>query len=332
MAGRTVMRIIPLAAVGLSLAIGSTAALAIAQSAGTVHHVGMLGPPAESPLMAAFRQGMQDRGYSEVHNIRYTYRSPGANPDADRAAMAIELVRLKVDVIVPYGALFTRAAMAATATVPIVFVTDEPVEHGFVSSLARPGGNLTGLSMTIPGFTEKQLQVLKEMVPRAKRMAILISPYPRWEAYARESQAAADKLGVRLQVLEARTAEDIDRLFAAATAKNTGVDAIHVHGTTLINLHRDRIVALAKTRRLPAMYLFPSSVTAGGLMSFGPDFFDLYRRLAGHVDRILKGARPADIPVEDPTKYILAINVRTARELGLTVPQSLLLRADRVVD
>ncbi len=140
-----------------------------------------------------------------------------------------------------------------------------------------------------------------------------------WRTTFSQRQAAADRLGVRLDVLEARTAEDIDRLFAAATAQNTRVDAMHVHGMPFFIPHRDRIVALAKTRRLPAMYFSETWVTAGGLMSFGPDFVDLHRRMAGHVDKILKGARPADIPVEEPTKYVLAINVRTARELGLTV-------------
>ncbi len=325
------MRIVPLA-VGLGLAIGSAATLASAQPAGTVHHVGVLGLPAESPLMAAFRQSMQERGYSEGRNIRFTYRGRITDHDADAAAMANELARLKVDVIVAIAPTAVRAAKAATATVPIVFAADEPVAHGFVSSLARPEGNLTGFTIVGEGFTEKQLQLLKEMVPRAKRLAILVSPVSRLADYVSQSQAAADRLGVRLDVLEARTAEDIDRLFAAATAKNTRVDAMHVHGMPFLSQHRDRIVALAKTRRLPGMYFSEAWVTRGGLMSFGTDFVDLLRRMAGHVDRILKGARPADLPIEEPTKYVLAINVKTARELGLTVPQSLLLRADRLVE
>ena len=327
------MRIITLAAVVMSLAIGSTATLASAQRAGTVHHIGVLGLPADNPLMAAFRQGLQDRGYSEDRHIRFTYRGDvRTDADGTLAAMAIELVRLNVDLIVAISPTAVRAAKAATATVPIVFSSDEPVAYGFVSSIARPGGNLTGFTMAGAGFTEKQLQLLKEMVPRAKRIAILVGPAPRMTDHVRDSQAAANRLGVRLQVLEARTAEDIDRLFAAATAKNTRVDAIHVHGHASLGPHRARILALAKARRLPTMHFFPSWVTAGGLMSFGPDLVEMHRRMAEPVDKILKGARPADLPVEEPTKYVLTINLRTARELGLTVPPSLLQRADQVIE
>ena len=303
-----------------------------AQPDGTMHHVGVLGLPAEAPSVAALRQGIQDRGYVEGRNIRFSYRGHViADPDS-LPAMAYELVRLTVDVIVAIAPPAVYAAKAATATVPIVFSADDPVAHGFVSSLARPGGNLTGFTMVGPGFTEKQLQLLKEMVPRARRMAILVGPAEALERYVRESQAAAHLLGVRLHVLEAHTAEDIDRAFAAATAKKNRVDALHVHGMASVVRHQQRIVALAKSARLPAMYVSASWVRAGGLMSFGPDYVDLHRRMATPVDKILKGAKPADLPIEDPIKYVLAINLRTAKTLGLTIPPSLLQRADQVIE
>jgi putative ABC transport system substrate-binding protein len=312
-----------------------------AQPAGTVHHVGYIGWAAEHPVIAAFKQYMQDRGYPEGRNIRFTYRGPLSGRDANTiAAWVDELVRLKVDVLVTLDIPATRAAKAATATVPIVFLVPDAVEmvaSGLASSHARPGGNLTGFTIVVPGFTGKQLQLLKEMVPRAKRIGILVSHGSparlRNESDLRESQAAADGLGIRLQVFNARTVEDIDRFFASATAKATRVDAIHVYGDSFLNRYLDRIVALAKTHRLPAMYFWPGMVRqSGGLMSFGPHWLDLHRRVAGVVDKILKGARPADIPVEEPTKHLLTINVRTARELGLTVPPSLLARADEVIE
>ena len=171
------------------------------------------------------------------------------------------------------------------------------------------------------------------MVPRARRVASFDSPENwRQETDARSSQSAADKLGLQIQFLVARTEEDIDRLFAAATAKNARVDGMHVLGSAFEGRHRQRIIAQAKARRVPVMYFSSNAVRAGGLMSFGPDFIDHFRRLAGPVDKILKGARPADIPVEEPTNYVLAINLKTARELGLTVPQSLLVRANQVIE
>jgi putative ABC transport system substrate-binding protein len=294
-----------------------------------MHHVGVLGVPEAWPFMAAFRQGMQDRGYSDGHNIRFTYRVSVATPDT-YPALAAELVRLKVDVIVTANAEATRAAKAATATIPIVFLAGDPVAEGLVLSFAYPGGNLTGLSVAGEGMTAKQLELLKEMVPRATRVAILAEAFAaRNHISLSESQAAADRLGLRLQILEARNAEEIDRAFAAAgTAR---VHAMHVYGEPLAFDNRARIVALAESRRLPAMYVTRDFVEAGGLMSFGPNSLDTWRRVAGHVDKILKGVRPTDLPVEQPLKYDLAINMRTARELGLTVPPSLLLRADKIL-
>ena len=249
------------------------------------------------------------------------------------APLVNELVRLKVDVIVATGPYTSRAAKAATETIPIVAMVLDPVETGLVLSLARPGGNLTGLTIIGTDFTAKQLQLLKELVPRAKRMAIVSSwDNGRKEQDRRESQTAADRLGVQAQFFEARTVEDIDGILAAATAKNIRVDAMHVYGTGFLYYHRQRIIAQAKARRLPAIYYYPAIVREGGLMAFGPDEIEQFRRLAGVVDKILKGARSADIPVEDPTKYVFAINLKTARELGLKVPQSLLVRADQVIE
>ena len=308
-----------------------------AQPAGTVHHVGVLGLLAENPNIVAFRQGLQDLGYSEGRNIRLTYRTGDwrepPSPNLDRlAAWANELVRLKVDVIVA-GPRSTQAAKATTQTTPIVGYMNDPVETGLVASLAKPGGNLTGVTIVGAAFTGKQLQLLKEMVPRAKRLAILSSAdSANREKDFRDSQAAADKMGIRLQFLEARTVEDIDRLLAMATATETRVDGIHVYGWGFLYQHRQRILAYAKTGRLPAMYYYPSIVREGGLMAFGVDETAQWRRMAWQVDKILKGTRPADIPIEEPTKYILAVNVRTARELRLTIPPSLLARANEVIE
>jgi putative ABC transport system substrate-binding protein len=324
------MRTTRLATVGLSLALISAGPLASAQPAGTVYHIGVLGSPEAVPGMVSFRQGMQDRGYSDGRNIRYTYRVSDEEYPDRYPAFAAELVRLKVDVIVAVAQKSIHAAKAATATIPIVFMTGEPTAWGLASSLASPGGNLTGLSVAGEGMTAKQLELLKEMVPRATRVAILTEPYSTLNKPhdLRESEAAADRLGLRLLILEARNAEEIARAFAAAA--NARVHAMHVYGDDLGFRHRAQIIALAKSRRLPAMYLTPGFVRAGGLMSFGPNLLDAYRRMAGHVDKILKGARPGDLPVEQVLKYDLAINVRTARELRLPVPPSLLLRADHI--
>jgi putative ABC transport system substrate-binding protein len=320
-----------LAVVALSLPLVGALLPAAAQQTGKVYHVGLLATR-EGPNTPAFRQGLRELGYVDGRNISITYRWSEGN--ADRfPTLAAELVSLKMDVIVASSPQAALAAKAATATIPIVFtLVGDPVGIGLVSGLARPGGNITGFSSLVPeGFTQKQLAILKEMVPRATRVAILRSPGnlmdPRPQSQTME---AAEKLGIKIQVVDVRTPEEIDGAFE--TVVRGRADAIHVHGDPLLFINRARIVALAATNRLPAMYFSAEIVRVGGLMSYGPDLSDLLRRTAGHVDKILKGAKPADLPVEQPTKYELTINRKTAKALGLTIPPSLLARADQVIE
>ncbi len=320
-------------AVAFALQVSVAVSVKSAQPAGKVPQIGALGTR-EGPTTPAFRQGLLELGYRDGRNIIITHR--WSEGKAERfPALAAELVSLKVDVIVAAGPPAALAAKAATTTIPIVFTfVGDPVGLGLVSSLARPGGNITGFaSLVDPGpFTQKQLELLKEMVPKVTRLAVLRNPTNPMEQLRIEdpTTAVAAKLGLKIQVLDVRTPEEIDRAFAKAV--QGGAEAIHVHGDSLFGLHRARIVALAATSRLPAMYLTSENVLAGGLMSYGPNAEDLLRRTAGHVDKILKGSRPADIPVEQPTKFDLFINRKTATELGLVVPRSLELRADRLVD
>jgi putative ABC transport system substrate-binding protein len=301
-----------------------------AQPTGKVHHIGLLGTR-EGPSTPAFRQGLRELGYVEGRNLVITYK--WSEGKAERIpVLAAELVSLKVAVIVASGPQAALAAKAATTTIPIVFtVVGDPVRLGLVSSLARPGGNVTGFSSLVPeGFTGKQLELLKEMVPRATRVAILMNPTNPMHRASPETVAAAETMGMKLQILEARQPEEIERAFAAAAQGRA--EAIHVGGDPMFSVHRARIVELAATHRFPAMYFSTETVRIGGLMSYGPNSSDLLRRTAGHVDKILKSAKPADLPVEQPTKYDLAINVKTAKALGLTVPQSILLRADQILE
>ncbi len=305
-----------------------------AQQAGKVPRIGYLANnlAANPHLREAFLQGLRDLGYVEGRNVVIEYRS--AEEKVERLpALAAELVSLKLNVIVVVGPQPTAAVKAATTTIPVVFViVADPVGLGLVSSLAHPGGNVTGLSTVVPeGFWGKQLELLKEAVPGAARMAVLVNPANAMNRLALpQTVAAAEKLKVKLQILEARTPGELDSAFEAATRARA--DAIHVYGDTLTFLHRARVAELAAKARLPAMYLFKDNVAAGGLMAYGPNFADLGRRAATYVDRILKGAKPGDLPIEQPNKFELVINLKTAKALGLTIPPSLLLRADEVIE
>jgi len=240
-----------------------------------------------------------------------------------------------VDVIVATGG--TRGALAAkgaTTTVPIVFpAVGDPVAEGIVSSLARPGGNITGLAVLSPELIVKSMELLKQAIPRASRVALLIRPDSMPDHALKQrvktTEVAARTLGMRLQVVEARTPDDFDRAFSDMIKGRA--DALSVAVTPLFDAHRRRLVDLAARHRLPTVYSFGSYVEVGGLMSYGPEISDLFRRAAGYVDKILKGARPGDLPIEQPTKFELIINLKTAEALGLQIPQSLLLRADRVI-
>jgi putative ABC transport system substrate-binding protein len=287
--------------------------------------------PEFHPLLEAFRQGLRDLGYVEGQNLviedRYAEESLERLPD-----LVAELVRLKVDVIVAGGAHAIRAAQHATHTIPIVMAgTADPVAQGFIASLAHPGGNITGLSDLGSELPGKQLEILQEMVPQSTRVAVLANPAsPYYASWMNNLTVAAQVLGLQLRVVELRHVDTLDTTFAAMT--QAGADALIVlPDSTLIDSLGGRIADLAATHRLPAMYAWRRHVDAGGLMSYGPSPLDTQRRAATYVDKILKGAKPADLPVEQSTKFELIINLKTAQALGLTVPPSILFQADEVI-
>jgi len=297
-----------------------------AQQAAKIARIGYLAAnlAANPHLREAFRQGLHDLGYVEGRNVAIEYRD--AEGKYDRLpALAAELVALKVDVILAGGTPQALAAKHATRTLPIVFlgVTD-PVTSGLVSSLARPGGNATGLSMLAsPEIVGKRLELLTQAVPGVTRVAVLWQPGGQGERtdkdMLKEAEVAARALGVRLHFVEARGPDDFDRAFSDMTRARAGA-LTSVGGTMFFNEQR-RLVALAAKNRLPAVYTQREFVDAGGLMAYGPNLADLFWRAATYVDKILKGAKPADLPVEQPTKFELVINLKTAKALGLTIPQ-----------
>ena len=307
-----------------------------AQQAARIPRIGVLaGNLASTPhLVAAFRQGLLDLGYVEGRNIVIEYRD--AKGEFKRLpALAGELVALKVDVILAAGTQHVLAAKDATTTIPIVFAdVADPVSRGFVSSLARPGGNITGLANLNTDLVGKWLELLKQAVPGVTRVAFLwqpgILPERAEKDVMQRVEAAARTLGVQLQVLEARGPEDFDRAFVEMTRSR--IDAVIVWGGVMFIYERKRIAELAARNRLPSSYPMSEFVDAGGLLSYAPNIADNFRRAAGYVDRILKGAKPADLPVEQAAKLELVINLKTAKALGLTIPPSLLQRADRVVE
>jgi putative ABC transport system substrate-binding protein len=296
-----------------------------------VWRVGILST-ADGPEWDAFRQGLRTLGYVDSHNLVLEYRWHAGKYDR-LPSLAAELVRLNVDVIVTSAPQPTLAAKAATSSIPIVFVSvADPVRLGIVESLSRPGGNITGFT-TLPhlGFSGKSLEVLKEAVPTIRRVAILMNPGNVMHPPALQDAAlAADALKLKVQIVEARTADDLESAFTAASRERA--DAMQVFGDPVTFLHRKRVAELALKGRLPTIYLFRPNVEAGGLLSYGPSEPDLLRRAATHVSRILKGAKPRDLPVEQPTTFELTINLKTAKALGLTIPPSLLARADQVIE
>jgi len=306
---------------------------AAAQPPAKVPRIGFLGsgsPSTYGPLIVAFRQGLRDLGYVEGQNVvielRWAEERSERLPD-----LAAELVRLKVDVILTHAGPNALVAKQATTTIPIVvaFAADL-VGSGLVASLARPGGNVTGLNLLSPELGGKRLQLLKEAVPGLSRVAVLWNPaLPAVVAIMRETEAAARTLGVQLQSLEVRGPDDFESAFAAATRGRAR--ALITVEQPLAFIHRARIVDFAAKSRLPAIYPFKEFVDTGGLMSYGAHAADLWRRAATYVDKILKGAKPADLPVEQPTRFELVINMKTAKALGLTIPQSILIRADQVI-
>lgn len=300
-----------------------------AQVAPRIARIGVLFDDAVSsePL----RQGLRDLGYVEGKNIVFEERgSAGRNerwPD-----LVAELVRLKVDVIVTRNTPATLAAKRATTSIPIVMAgAGDPLSTGLVSSLAHPRGNVTGVTFLGAGLAAKRLELLKETVPDLARVALQWNPMnPAQISYFNEAQAGARSLGVTLQSVEVRTGEDLEGAFAAM--RRARPSALLITGDPVVQRHVDQIVAFAAKSRLPAMYNAKENVQAGGLMSYGASRADIARRAAAYVDKILKGAEPGDLPVEQPTKFEFVINVKTARTLGLTIPPSVLIRADQVIE
>jgi putative ABC transport system substrate-binding protein len=306
-----------------------------AQQAAKVSRIGVLMSP--NPRREAFLQGLRDLGYVDGRNIVVDgrnivieYRDSEGKPER-LPALAAELVALKVDVIVTGSTPATVAAKQATKTLPIVFAAaGDPVMSGLVTSLARPGGNVTGLSLINPELMGKRLEHLKQVVPEVTRMAVLWAGRSGERAgNDKDAESAARALGMQLQFVEARSPADLDRAFSDMTRARAG--ALIVWGSNMFNNERTRLVDLAAKNRLPAVYPWREFVDAGGLMAYGANLADLFRRAATYVDKILKGAKPADLPVEQPTKFELIINLKTAKALGLTIPPSLLGRADEVI-
>jgi len=304
-----------------------------AQQAKKIPRIGYLGAASSSANLArieAFRQGLRELGYVEGKNIVIEWRY--AEGKLDRLSeLAAELVRLKVEVIVTGGPPGTRPAKEATVTIPIVMAQDsDPVGNGFVVSLARPGGNITGLSTLAPEISGKRLELLKEIVPRLSRVAVLGGSTTPGNAQAlREVELAAGAFGVKLQYLDVLSPKDIETAFRAA-AKGRAEAVIVLVSPVFVN-QRTQLADLAVKGRLPAIYDRAEFVDDGGLMCYGTNFADLSRRAATYVDKILKGAKPADLPVEQPIKFELVINLKTAKQIGLTIPQSVLYRADKVI-
>jgi ABC-type uncharacterized transport system substrate-binding protein len=305
-----------------------------AESQGNIQRIGLLIPSSQSAYSAridAFRMGLRELRYVEGQNIviEYRYSEGKANRLSDLAA---DLVRLKVAVIVTGTRPAILAARGASSTTPIVFtgVGRDPVADGLVSSLAKPGGNVTGLTIFFIELNGKRIQLLKEAFPKVTRVAYFLSPNnsPEDESL-RSADAAAKTLGIRLQSVGVKGADDFESAFE--TAKSSGAQAITFTADPFFVTHRDRILNLTTKNRQPAIFPYTDFVEAGGLMSYAPDVNDNYRRAAVFVDKILKGARPGDLPIERPTKFELVINLKTAKQIGLTIPPNVLARADRVI-
>jgi putative ABC transport system substrate-binding protein len=299
---------------------------------GTPRRIGVLNPaPANLALGKVWRDSMRDHGWVEGKNLIIDSRS--AEGHAERLpALAAELVALKPDLLVGFGPQVAVALKSATPTIPIVFgAVFDPVAIGLVQSLSRPGGNITGLASSAGNIIGKEVEILRELVPGASKIAVLVNPGNPMHrlALADEVPSTARNLGVALPIVEATTAEELDTAFASAAAQHA--DAMIVLGDTLTTQEAPRVTALAANHHLPAIYLF-RQFAPGGLIVYGPDYADLVRRAGDYVDKILRGAKPSDLPVEQPTKFTLLINIKTAKALGLTVPPSLLVRADEVIE
>ena len=319
----------------ITLLGGATAAWPIAaraQQAGKIYKIGYLSPSLPSPVIRRpLFETLRELGWIEGKNITFEYRY--AEDRLERLPeLAAELVRLNVDIIVAVGTLGPLAAKAATSTIPIVMTASgDPLGSGLVTGLAHPGGNVTGMSLMVPDLGGKRLELLKELLPQLSRLAVLwnaANPYPA--IVFKETQTAGRILGIEVQSLEVRSPDDLDDAFAMARQQRP--DALITVEDPLTMAYRKRIADFALADQLPSLHGMTEFVAAGGLISYGANLADLYRRAAGYVDKLLKGAKPADLPVQQPTKFELMINLKTAKVLGLEIPATLLARADEVIE
>jgi putative tryptophan/tyrosine transport system substrate-binding protein len=323
-----------LATLGLALALLAASPAAEAQPAGKVYRVGILGDkasePAEARLWQAFRLALQERGWTENGNILIEFRGAEGNP-ARLPELAADLVRLKMDLIVARSSMYVQAAKKATSSIPIVFVVHaDPVGTGDVASLARPGGNITGLALLQTDLGPKALELLSAAVPVAKRIGVLWNPdTPSHTPGLKALEEPGRTLGIRLQAVGARTGAEVEGAFSAMTRARA--QAVLVLASPAFFAERQHVAALAITHRLPTMFGPREAVEAGGLMSYGADYGDLFRRAAIYVDKILRGAKPGELPVEQASKFELTVNLKTAKALGLKFPRSILLRANEVI-
>jgi len=301
-----------------------------AQQTGTLPRVGMLFIGGrDQPHLESFKQGLRERGYIEGKNLILDFRYAEGRQD-QLAKLAAELVRENVDVIVTTASVSALAARKATQTIPIVMTSGNPLELGLAKSLARPGGTVTGLTVMLSDLSGKRLEILKETLPRMTRVAVLWAPSDRETAIGFDETAVAAKaFSLRLHAAPVHTANNFDRVFAEIDKSHS--DGLSVILSPLATLHSKRIVELATKYRIPGIYPTRQFAEEGGLMAYGPLIGDLYRRAATYVDKILKGAKPADLPVEQPMKFEFIVNLKTAKQIGLTVPPNVLVRADRVI-
>jgi len=320
------MRLIGLAVVIIAGVLAPVAAET--QESAKVYRIGWLAPAPLPKTLDAFRDGLRVLGYVEGNTFAIEQRYAMGKPERFEPLVA-ELVRTNVDIIVTTGNPATAAAKSTAPSIPVVFVAGDPVESALVASLAHPGGNMTGLN-TLPGeLNAKRLELLREAFPKVSRVAVLVEPR-HLSVAIRQVEAAARSLGLQVTRLEVHSADDIER--ALGTVARRSVGALMPLSSALFHSERQRIVSLTAKHRLPAIYEHRDFADAGGLLSYGPDILSLNRRAATYVDRILKGAKPADLPVEQPTKFELVINLKTAKALGLTIPQTILLRADQIIE
>jgi putative ABC transport system substrate-binding protein len=322
-----------MAVLALAFTFVAGGAVAQAQQPGKIPRIGFLAgasPSTNVPRHEAFRQGLRELGYVEGKNIVIEYRYAEGKPDR-YPGLAAELVRLKVDIILTAGPGPTRAAKAVTSTIPIVMAQDnDPVADGFVASLARPGGNITGLSTFAPELGGKRLEILREVVPKLASVGVLGNSTFRGNApVMREMEIAAKVFKIKLQYLDVLGSKDIETAFRVANKERT--DAVLTLVSAVLSTQRAQIIELAVKNRLPAIYHNSQFVEAGGLMAYSADLTDLFHRSATYVDKILKGRKPADLPVEQPTKFEFIINLKAAKQIGLTMPPNVLARADKVI-